>query len=104
MSNHVWELVYLPLGIKPIRCKWIFKKKLKVDGYIDKYKARLMAKGFTQKKYIDYFDTYALVTRIASIRVLIALTVIHNLHVRQMNVKTAFLNANLDEEFLSGST
>ena len=61
MSNHEWEIVNLPPGVKPIGCKWIFKKKLKVDGSIDKYKARLVAKGFTQKKDIDYFDTYDLV-------------------------------------------
>ena len=81
MSNHVWELVDLPLGTKPIGCKWIFKRKLKVDGSIDKYKARLVANGFTQKKYIEYFNIYAYVTQIASIRVLIALTTIHNLHI-----------------------
>ncbi|KAJ0041960.1 hypothetical protein Pint_17978 [Pistacia integerrima] len=76
MSNHTWEVVNFPPGTKPIGCKWIFKKKLKTDGSIDKYKARLFAKGYTQKKDIDYFDTYAPVTRIASIRVLIALSAI----------------------------
>ncbi|KAH9781528.1 hypothetical protein KPL71_008509 [Citrus sinensis] len=70
MSNHVWELVDLP----PV------------------------AKGFSQKKDIDYFDTYAPVTRITSIRVLIALAAIHNLHIHQTDVKTAFLNGDLDEE------
>ena len=54
MSNHVWEIVDLPPGVKPLGCKWIFKKKLKADGSIDKYKARLVAKRFTQKKDIDY--------------------------------------------------
>ena len=98
MSNHVWELVNLPLGTKPIECKWIFKRKLKANGSIDKYKARLVAKGFSQKKDIDYFDTYAHVTRITSIRVFIALTAIHNLHIHQIDVKTAFLNGDMDEE------
>lgn len=46
MSNHAWELVDFPLGTKPIRCKWILKKKIKADGSIDKYQARLVAKGF----------------------------------------------------------
>jgi hypothetical protein len=63
------------LGVNPVRCKWIFKKKLKLDGTIDKYKARLVAKGFTQKKGEDYFDTYSLVARLIIIRVLIALAV-----------------------------
>ena len=57
MANHTWELVDLPPGTKPIRCKWIFKRKLNPDGYIDKFKARLLAKGYTQKKDVDYFDT-----------------------------------------------
>ena len=94
MSNHVLELVDFPSGTKPIGCKWIFKRKLKIDRSIDKYKAKLVAKGFVQNKDIDYFDTYALITQIASIRVLIALAAIHNLHVHQMDVKTAFLNGD----------
>ena len=98
MSNHTWELVDLPPGTKTLGCKWIFKKKMKADGSIDKYKARLVAKGFNQKKDIDYFDTYAPVSRISSIRVLIALAAVHNLIVHQMDVKTAFLNGDLEEE------
>ena len=71
---------------------------MKADGSIDKYKAKLVAKGFNQKKDIDYFDTYAPVSRISSIRVLIALAAVHNLIVHQMDVKTAFLNGDLEEE------
>ena len=71
---------------------------MKPDRFIDKYKARLVAKGYNQKKNIDYFDTFALVTRISSIRVLIALASIHKLFVHQMDVKTAFLNKELEEE------
>ena len=74
MANKTWELVDLLPGSKPIDCKWIFKKKLKVDGTIDKLKARLVAKGFTQKHGIDCFDTYSLLTGIATIRVLLAIT------------------------------
>ncbi|KAJ9684091.1 hypothetical protein PVL29_016537 [Vitis rotundifolia] len=98
MYNHTWELVDLPPGAKTIGCKWIFKRKLKQDGSIEKYKARLVAKGFKQRKDVDYFDTFAPMTRIASIRVLIALASIHNLVVHQMDVKTAFLNGDLEEE------
>ena len=65
---------------------------------MEKYKARLVAKGYRQRENIDFFDTYSPVTRITSIRVLIALAAVHNLVVHQMDVKTAFLNGDLEEE------
>ena len=88
----------LPPGSKPLGYKWIFKKKMKADGSIDKYKARLVIKGYKQKEALVYFDTYSPVTRISSIRMLIAIVSIHNLEIHQMDVKTAFLNGDLDEE------
>nr|GFB47389.1 zinc finger, CCHC-type [Tanacetum cinerariifolium] len=66
-------------------CKWIFKRKMKVDGTIDKFKARLVIQGFRQKEGIDYFDTYAPVARITTIRLLLALAAIHNLVIYQMD-------------------
>ncbi|KAL0336659.1 UNVERIFIED_CONTAM: Retrovirus-related Pol polyprotein from transposon TNT 1-94 [Sesamum radiatum] len=98
MQNHTWELVDLPSGNKPLGCKWILKRKYKADGSIDKYKARLVAKGFKQKEGLDFFDTYSPVTRITSIRVLIAVAALYDLEIHQMDVKTAFLNGELDEE------
>nr|GFC53417.1 zinc finger, CCHC-type [Tanacetum cinerariifolium] len=71
---------------------------MKVDGTIAKFKARLVIQGFTQKEGIDYFNTYALVARITTIRLLLGLAAIHNLVIHQMDVKTAFLNGDLDEE------
>ncbi|GJW84186.1 retrotransposon protein, putative, ty1-copia subclass [Tanacetum coccineum] len=62
LQNHTWELVDLPPGCKPLSYKWIFKKKMKADGTIDKYKARLVIKGFRQREGLDYFDTYLPVT------------------------------------------
>ncbi|CAJ2634277.1 unnamed protein product [Trifolium pratense] len=97
-SNKTWHLVDLPPGCKPIGCKWILKKKLKPDGTVEKYKARLVAKGFRQRENIDFFDTFSPVTRITSIRVLISIAAIYNLIVHQMDVKTAFLNGDLEEE------
>nr|GEX52934.1 zinc finger, CCHC-type [Tanacetum cinerariifolium] len=98
MENNTWVLSDLPPGCKPLGCKWIFKKKMKVDGTIDKFKARLIIQGFRQKEGFDYFDTYALVVRITTIRLLLALDAIHNLVIHQMDVKTIFLNGGLDEE------
>ncbi|GJT52821.1 gypsy type transposase [Tanacetum coccineum] len=98
MENNTWVLSDLPPGCKPLGCKWIFKRKMKVDGTIDKFKARLVIQGFRQKEGIDYFDTYAPIARITTIRLLLALVVIHNLVIHQMDVKTAFLNGDLEEE------
>ncbi|GJS62236.1 zinc finger, CCHC-type containing protein [Tanacetum coccineum] len=98
MENNTWVLSDLPPGCKPLGCKWIFKRKMKVDGTINKFKARLVIQGSRQKEGIDYFDTYAPVARIISIRLLLALAAIHNLVIHQMDVKTAFLNGDLDEE------
>jgi len=97
-KNKTLTFVDLPKGAKPIGCKRIFKKKYHLDGSIEKYKARLVAKGFTKKHNIDYFDTFAPVTRISSIRVLLVLASIHKLVIHQMDVKTTFLNGELEEE------
>ncbi|GKC91188.1 zinc finger, CCHC-type containing protein, partial [Tanacetum coccineum] len=98
MGNNTWVLADLPPGCKPLGCKWIFKRKLKVNRTIEKFKARLVIQGFKQKSGIDYFDTYAPVACISTIRLLIAMASIHNLIIHQMDVKTAFLNGDLDEK------
>ena len=97
-QNHTWELVDLPLGSKPIGYKWIFKRKLKANCTIDKYKARLVAKGHCQKEGLDYFDTYYAVSRITCIWMLIVITALNDMDIHQMDVKTTFLNGELDEE------
>ena len=94
----------LSLGWKPLSTKWVFKRKWKVGGSIDKYKERLVINGYKQIEGFDYFETYSLVMRINSIRmVLLVLLVLliaalKNLEVHQMDVKKAFLNGDLDEE------
>ncbi|GJY13323.1 zinc finger, CCHC-type containing protein [Tanacetum coccineum] len=98
MGNNTWVLADLPLCCRPLGCNWIFKRKLKVDGIIEKFKARLVIQGFKQKSGIDYFDTYAPVARISTIRLLIAMASIHSLIIHQMDMKTTFLNGELDEE------
>ncbi|GKB71168.1 zinc finger, CCHC-type containing protein [Tanacetum coccineum] len=99
LANNTWVLANLPPCCKPLHCKWIYQRKLKVDGTIEKFKARLVIQGFRKKSRIYYFDTYALVARISTIRLLIDLVPIHNLIIHQMDVNIAFLNGKLDEEF-----
>ena len=98
LQNHTWELVDLPLGCKPLGSKWIFKRKMKADGSIDKCKAKFVIKGYNQREGLDYFDTYSPVTRITSIRMIFVIAALRNLEVYQMDMKTPFLNGDLDEE------
>ena len=99
MSNETWEVVDHPYGCKPVECKWVFKKKLRPDSTIEKYKTRLVAKGYTQKEGKDYFYTYSPVARLMTIRVLLSLAASYDLLVHQkMDVKIAFLNGELEEE------
>ncbi|GKD79093.1 calcineurin B-like protein 4 [Tanacetum coccineum] len=78
LQIHTWELVVLLSGCKSLGYKWIFKKKMKADGTIDKYKARLMIKGFRQSEGLGYIDTYSPVTRITSIRMVFAIAALRN--------------------------
>ena len=72
LSNKTWKLVDLPTSCKTIGYKWVLRRKLKSDGTIDKYKARLVTKGIKQKENVDFFDIASPVTRVTSIRLLIA--------------------------------
>jgi hypothetical protein len=98
LANGTREITDRPYGCKPVGCKWVFKKNLIPDGTIEKYKARLVAKDYTQKEGEDFFDTYSHVARLTTIRVLLSLAASHGLLIHQMDVKTVFLNGELDEE------
>ena len=93
-DNGVWDLIELPKGVKPIGCKWIFRDS---KGNIIRHKACLVAKGFTQKECIDYKETFSSVSSNDSFRIIMALVAHYDLELHQMDVKTAFLNGNIDE-------
>lgn len=92
----VWDLIPLKLDMQPIGCRWVFKIKRKADGTIDRYKARLVAQGFTQQFGLDFVETYAPVAKFATIRLMLALVAQHDLELHQMDVETAYLNGVLD--------
>ena len=97
-ENQVWELTALPPGKKAIGCKWVYKVKTDGDGLIERYKARLVARGFDQKFGSDYDETFCPVVRMESLRTLIALSTQHGLELHHVDVATAFLNGTLQRE------
>ena len=102
MKNDVWEVVLRPDGKSVVTSKWIFKIKHAADGSIDKYKARFVARGFSQKEGVDYDETFAPVARYASIRTIMALSLAMGWRLHQMDVKTTFLNGEIEEEVYVG--
>lgn len=93
-----WELAQLPSGRRTIKHKWVFRRKLNADGSVERYKARLVARGYSEQPGVDYFETFAAVIRPESVRLLIALSKLRNLNLFQVDIGNAFLNATLDEE------
>ena len=96
--NGVWELIELPNGHRPIGCKWVYKTKRDSKGKVEKFKARLVAKGFTQREGVDYEATFSPVSSKDSFRVIMALVAHFDMELHQMDVKTVFLNGDLNEE------
>jgi len=94
----VWEVVPRPQEVNVISSKWVYKLKRDASGEISRYKARIVARGFTQVFGTDYLETYAPVTRLETIRLLFALAVEKDWEIRQIDVTTAYLNGDLDEE------
>ncbi|CAI7859795.1 unnamed protein product [Closterium sp. NIES-54] len=97
-ENGTWELVELPEGRKAITSKWLFKIKSDADGNIERYKSRLVAKGYQQKEKVDYKELFAPVVKPTTLRTLLAGAAIKGWVVKQMDVTTAFLNGILEEE------
>ena len=97
-DNQVWELVDPPAGTRPIGCKWVFNRKTDMDGNLTVYKARPVAKGYTQIQGVDYDETFSPVVMFKTIRILLAIAAFHDYEIWQMDVKTAFLNGDLEED------
>ena len=93
-----WDLVDLPAGANLLKCKWVFKTKRKPDGEIDRYKARLVAQGYSQEAGVDYEETFAPVAKYKSIRTVLAIGNQLDLEIHQMDVNSAYLNGDLAED------
>ena len=97
LGNQIWELTELLVGKKALHNKWVYRIKNEHDGS-KRYKARLVVKGFQQKKGIDYSEIFSPIVKMSTIRLVLGMVVAENLHLEQLDVKTAFLHGDLEED------
>ena len=98
VKNHTWKLTTLPAGKRTIGCKWVYTLKYNPDGTMNKYYARLVAKGFTESYGVDYFETFAPIEKLNSIRIILSVAANFNWPLYQLDVKNAFLHGDLKED------
>ncbi len=98
LENGTWELVERPEGVKPIPMKWVYKVKWDAQRNVERYKSHLVAKGFLQKQGVDFEEVYAPMSKHTTLRVLLAIVAQQDLELHQLDMKTAFLNRELEEE------
>ena len=97
-ANNTWELVEKPKTRAAVSCKWVFKTKKDEDGNIVKHKARLVARGFSQKFGVDFGETYSPVANMSSIRIILSIAAIKGWKTHTMDVVAAYLNSDMDYE------
>ncbi|XP_058751952.1 uncharacterized mitochondrial protein AtMg00820-like [Vicia villosa] len=98
MKTNTWNIVYLPANTNPICCRWVYKIKHHADGIIERFKARIVSKGYNQIKGLYYFKTYSHVTKLTTVRTVIAIVSINNWHLHLLDVNNAFLHGQLQED------
>ena len=97
-SNGTWELVALPTGKSLVGCHWVYTMKVGPDGKIDRLKACLVAKGYTRQYDSNYYDTFSLMAKIASVRLLLFMDAMHSWPLFQLYIKNVFLQGDLIED------
>ena len=97
-ENSTFELVNLPKGKKALKNKWVYRLKTEENSSHPRYKTRLVVKGFNQKQGIDFDEIFSPVVKMSSIRVVLSMAAAINLEIEQLDVKTAFLHGDLEEE------
>jgi hypothetical protein len=97
LANHTWDLVPCPPGTNVVTGKWLFRHKLTSDGSLDRYKARWVLRGFTQRPGVDYDETFSPVVKFATVRTVLSLALSRDWAIHQLDVKNAFLHSTLTE-------
>ena len=97
-ANNTWSLKELSHDWKALSSKWVFKKKIKIDGKVAQYKAWWVVKEFEQRYGLDYDQTFASVIKPMSYKTIFLLAAIHDWEIKHMNIKIAFLYSKIDEK------